>query len=242
MHNLYFLVIIFVSCILQGLSGFGFAVIAAPLGIMLLDHETTVVALTIISFALNLYLLNAIKSDIDSKLIKTLIIACFIGVPLGVYTLIYVNDNILKLIVGIATLIFSILFLITKNKIKQSTTTTSFVGFITGFLQSSIGVGGPPAVLLLNAYDLNPKEIKKKLAILFLCTSLFSLPLFFWNGILTISRIQLGLMAIPFALFGGWVGNNLSDKFPKLIIKILMLSIVIIISIQLIYNSIINLW
>jgi uncharacterized membrane protein YfcA len=53
---------------LQGVSVFGFAVIAAPLGLFFYDPVTLVVIFAVISIFLNAYLSLKIKTHLDNKL------------------------------------------------------------------------------------------------------------------------------------------------------------------------------
>jgi uncharacterized membrane protein YfcA len=236
LNTLLFLLVIFVSCILQGITGFGFAVLAAPLGFLFFDQQTIVVVLTIISLVLNTFLLQKIKSKVDKKFVVKLLIPGLIGVPLGVIALTAIDGNILKLAAGILALVFVIILLFPRAKIKENNVLTVFVGALTGFLQSSIGLSGPPIVLVLTGYSLEVKQMRKTLAIVFLFLSIISLPLFLYKNILTWDRLLLGAMSIPLVIIGGNIGNKISDKVPKEAFRILTLLMVLAASIQVIYN------
>ena len=63
-----FVGVIFFASILQGITGFGFALIAAPLALLLVSKTTNVVSLTLVSLALNAFLLWHVRSALNKRL------------------------------------------------------------------------------------------------------------------------------------------------------------------------------
>lgn len=229
-----FLLCIFVSCILQGITGFGFALVAAPLVLLFYDQQTTVVVLTLISFILNLFLIRKIKSEVDKTLIFKILLLGVVGVFVGVLALVTINPNVLKLAACILAIIFTLILLSPKNNLKENNLLTYFTGFITGFLQSSIGLSGFPLVLILTGYQLEIKKMRRTLAIIFFYLSIISLPLFLWKNILTWDRFFLGVLSLPFVIIGGNIGNSISDKVPKGLFKIISLMLILVVSVEII--------
>jgi hypothetical protein len=234
MTTILFLLCIFASCILQGITGFGFALLAAPLVLLFYDQQTTVVVLTLVSFVLNFFLIKKIKAEVDKTLIIKILGFGFVGVFMGVLALVTINPNILKLIACILASIFSLVLFSPRNKIAESNGPTFSAGLITGFLQSSIGLSGFPLVLILTGYGLEIKKMRRTLAIIFFFLSVFSLPLFLWKNILTWDRFILGLFCIPLVIIGGNIGNWISDKVPAKFFRLLSLVLILAVSLQII--------
>ncbi len=226
--------IVFVACILQGITGFGFAVLAAPLGLLVLDHQSVIVSLAIVSLMLNLYLAKTVKTQVDKEITYELIVAGLIGVPLGVVGVTLLSNNLVKLITGILAVVFAVLLLTTKRKFHKNPWLTRSIGFLTGVLQSSIGLSGPPVVMMLVGYGLDQKVMRKCLAILFFCLSLATLLLYGWNKFLDFERVGLGILMIPMAVFGGWLGNAVSAKISKKMFRLLILMVVLVAAVQMI--------
>lgn len=226
-------IFVFISSILQGITGFGFAVIAAPLILSIYDIQTTVVILTIVSFILNSYLSIKLKNQYNKRVLLKLIFWGSIGIPLGIFITTIIPTNTIKVIVSVLSMLFVVLIYIPKMYIKPNNLITYATGLLTGILQSSIGVSGPPVVLMLTSYKISPLEMKKILAIFFLTLSTLSLPLFFYKGILTIERGTLGLLMIPITIFGGFIGNLIAKKISVPKFRLITLSLVVISSVQL---------
>jgi len=237
MSTFYFLLAIFISCVLQGITGFGFAVLAAPLGLLFFDQPTITVALSVIGLVLNGYLVRKIETKINKKIVLHLIISGLIGIPLGVLALTSLDANLLKLIVGILAIIFALLLILPKTRIKEKFPLTFSLGGLTGFLQSSVGLSGPPIVLLLLSYGLKPKELRKILAVVFLVLNIVTLPLLFWKDVLTLQGLFLGLMTIPVVIFGAALGNSISNHISQNLLRWLTLAIIVAAGIHLIIKT-----
>lgn len=223
---------VLLASILQGVTGFGFAIIAAPLILSLYDAQTTIVILTIISLTLNTYLSNKIKTNYNKDILVKLITFGAIGIPLGIFIISTISPNTLKITASVLSILFALFIYIPKTHIKENTILTYLTGLVTGILQSSVGISGPPVVLLLTSYKLNPIEMKKILALFFLFLSTISLPLFFYKNILNIDRFNIAILMVPIAITGGFIGNKLAKKIPSQKFRLIALALVIISSIQ----------
>lgn len=232
------LIIAFGSSILQGITGFGFALIACPLCLLYFSQSTVVVVLTVISFVLNIFLLKKINADVDKKLIRTLIISGLIGVPIGVFALTRINPSILKLSVAGMSLLCAFIMMSSKIRIKENSILTTSVGTLTGFLQASIGLSGPPIALTLTSYGMETTSMRKTLAIFFLALNIISLPLFLMNNILTTDKFLLAISTIPVVLIGGQLGNKFAGLLPQSTFKYLTIIMVIGLSVQMIVKTI----
>lgn len=245
MQSIVFLTVVFVSCLMQGITGFGFALLATPLGLLFYDQKALVVILTIISFVLNTYLLVKIEAEFDRKLAKHLLISGLVGVPVGVAILTFIPSDVLKIIAaGMATVFGFILFRNQKEKTEivseknlHNVKINSIMGFVTGLLQSSVGLSGPPLVLLLTRYELHPKAMRKTLALLFLSFSTFSLPIFMVKNVVSVKDVSTGLAAVPLVVFGGYLGNKVSEKVPKNVFRLVTLLLVLFSSLHVILNT-----
>lgn len=215
MELAYFIAVILVASILQGITGFGSALVAAPLLLLLIDKTTSVVALSFVSIALNGFLLATIKYPIDRKTFYNLLIPILTGLPVGIFILQALDINLLRLIVGVLSIMFAFLLFSNKLRVENSKSMRIFSGWFSGILHTSTGVGGPPVVLLLASENTDKDEMRKTLALIFLSMSIVSVFLFFLTSNLTDKSILYGTYAIPAAFIGGYVGNIVSKKVSQ---------------------------
>lgn len=215
MELYYFLAIILVASILQAITGFGGALIAAPLLLLFFDKTTSVVSLAFVSIVINALLLYSIRRPIDRKTFYDLFIPSLIGLPIGLFILNNFSAGALRIFVGGLSLIFAILLFSKSFTIQSSKLRRIFAGFFSGVLRTSVGLNSPPVVLLLASENTDKDEMRKTLAFLFFWMSILSVVLFFFTDYLTKEVWGYALWSIPAALIGGWIGNAISKKVSQ---------------------------
>ena len=119
--NLYFfLVIMLLACFYQGLTGFGAALIATPLSLLVLDKFTVVTSLIVIGLALNAFLSWKIKQSLNLTLLQPLCLASVIGMPFGIWILNAVSINLIKIIAGSLALLSMLIISFTKISLPRT--------------------------------------------------------------------------------------------------------------------------
>lgn len=219
------------SCFLQGVTGFGSALILAPVASLFFDPSTNIIFLMTISVVLNLWSSVSIRASLDFKFLVRILLFSFIGVFVGINLLQRLDPNYIKVFVYVSSIIFSIILMFTGEKIKSNNKFESVVGFVTGFLQSTTGISGPPLVLFLNSMHLSHPQIKRNIALILLFTSTLGLTILNYHNTLTLDKLYLGLMAIPVVVVFSWLGNKASEYINHDLIRILSLIIIIILSV-----------
>lgn len=212
MEYFYLFIIICFSAFLHSLTGFGFAILAVPLCFLFFDQSATLVIVTFVSFFLNLYLLWKIKVKPDFSLLRQLLISGLMGVPIGVMVLLMTETTILKLVTVFFIFIFFLLSIFSNLNLRRSNYTTVNLGFLTGILQSSVGLNGPILAILLNSYGLDSQQTRKTLVSVFFVLSSFALPLFMVNNIFDVYKLNLSLLSLPAVAIGAFLGDFLSGK------------------------------
>jgi len=226
MELLFFIIIITFACFLQGIVGFGFALIAAPLVLIFLEKETVVSSMLIVGIIINGFLIKKIQKPVNYKIIAFLFLASLIGMPLGIRILNTIPMNSMKVLVGTLVIIFAIILSFQKIRLPKSDFLTLIAGFISGLLNTSTSMSGPPAVLLLTGENLQKDEFRKTLACFFFLMSVVSLTLFITNKIITFQRVIFGLISIPLVFLGAFLGDKMATKMPQKIFRFLVLGIV----------------
>lgn len=237
MALIYFLIVNFFASVYQGINGFGFFLIAAPLGLLFLDKFTVVISLTIISVLLNSFLIRKIHHPIHWKLLLTLLLASLVGMPFGLWLLTSASIEIIKIVAGSLAIIFTFLIVLQKSSFHTNRFTTVLAGAVSGTLQTSIGMSGPPVVLLLAGSGKEKNEMRKTLVTYFLFLNFISLPFFFSSGEFTWDHVKISIFALPFVLIGGYVGNKLAHKLSQKTYRIIALVTVVVTGLISIYSG-----
>ncbi|MEA2701334.1 MAG: uncharacterized protein QOE22_43 [Candidatus Parcubacteria bacterium] len=226
MELLGFLAIIALAAILQGITGFGFALIAAPLALLFVDKSAAVVALTFVSIALNALLLWRVRGAIDLRQFRTLFIASLFGLPIGLAILKTIDLHTLRVLVGGVSVLFAFLLYRKVRLAVRSGHAVTLAGFLSGVLHTSMSMSGPPVALLLAGRDTEKNAARRTFAAFFLAMSLFSVLLFAATRTLNQDNLTLGLWGIPAALFGGYIGVRFAHKVSQRQFTALVLALV----------------
>jgi len=233
-----FLIILFASTI-QGMTSFGFSLIAVPLLGIFLPLKDFVPMLVLYSFIMGLGLYIKLPGKCNKKRILILAISGLSSTFFGIYMLKFVDNSILKLVVGLVILISSILMLFgIRIKVKVKILGDIIAGVASGFLNGSVSLSGPPIILLLSNEDTEKETFRKTLTTYFLLLNLISLPMFFLNGLLTWDIALRSLISLPALLAGMFLGLIIGNKISDGHFKKLTLGLIFILGIMSILSAI----
>ena len=210
--EVYIFFVVLLSSFLQTTTGFGYAIITAPLLALVLSAKETVMLVLLTALIICIFLLKATKNQGSFKTIAPLIIASIIGAIPGAYLMTRISNDGLKLFIGI--LLFVVTLALWKNytfPVKHNKSMESIVGFIGGFLTTTTGVTGPPVILYyLNAKaEENKVEFRANLARFFLLINIASVIFSYLAGTLNFSELWLyTLVALPALYAGFYIGEK----------------------------------
>ena len=217
------------SAALQGLTGFGFSILAVPLITLFISPKTAVPILLIYSMIINIVVLYSARRSVNLKKIWILLVAGIITMPLGTHLLVIMNENLLKIFIGSMIFIFGILLLIGfRKQFSNEKVAMLPVGMLSGLLGGSISISGPPIILFLSNQNVDKHAFRGNLAAYFFILNLFTVPVYYVNGLLTNEVWIYSLNFLPGLLVGVFVGNLLShkiknDHFKKLTLVLLII-------------------
>ena len=134
--------------LVQGLTGFGLALVSVSILINFLSPKLVVPTVVILSIFTNIIILFEARKWVDLRRIWPLMMAGIVGMPLGTYLLVVLDASILKVFIGAVIALFAIAFLMGfKKQIRNEKLAFAPVGFISGLLQGSTSLSGPPIIL-----------------------------------------------------------------------------------------------
>jgi uncharacterized membrane protein YfcA len=105
----------FASALLYAISGFGFAVLAAPLFLLFLDPPRAIQLVIIISTVLSIVVLRGLLSAIAPWLLLRLALGSLVGVPLGLVAFRYADPILVRAAAGAIIFGFAILMAVSRR-------------------------------------------------------------------------------------------------------------------------------
>ena len=115
---LYILLIIFIATLVRSTFGFGESLIAVPLLIFFIPLEIAVPLSVLISIVVAAIVVVQDKKQIHFYIAKWLIIYTAMGIPIGLYLLLYGNEALIKSILGAIIILYSIYSLFSNRTIR----------------------------------------------------------------------------------------------------------------------------
>lgn len=208
-------IIIFFAAMIQGVTSFGFSLIAVPLLALLMPLDIIVPMLVLFSLILNILVYSKIDGHINKKQIAILIFCGLISIPIGIYGLSVVDDKIIKLVVGLIIVVSALAMQFGfKVTFKRQNIAYGLTGFLSGILNGASSLSGPPVILLLSNEGADKNNFRKTLATYFMTLNLFSIPMFLLSGFLTGEVMLDSIKLFPALLVGTLLGIKLGDKIP----------------------------
>ena len=224
---LFIALIVFAAGFVQGLSGFGSALIALPLLSLFLPMRFVVPFIILIGFSINLMLLREYRGHVNVSGSSLLIAGSLPGIPLGVLTLAACPEWILQLVLG-WLLMFISLSSISKHS-PQSTPGRGWAlisGLISGWLGGSLGTSGPPTIIYLSSQPWPKEVIKATLVSYFFVSGLFVIGMQAVQGFFTSPVLSAYLLSLPVLFLGVACGSTSFKRIGQaqyiLIINVLL--------------------
>ena len=220
--------IIFLAALTQSITGFGFAIVSMSFLPGVVDLQSAVPLVTLVSIVGNIVIWYSYRRDCNFKTIKQLTIATLIATPIGVLFLDYLPEAIaLK---GLGILIFSYVlydgFNLTLPSFKSASWAYLFGG-MSGILNGAYTVGGPPLIIYANCNHWQPREFKGNLTAIFFFSSLLAAITHSMQGNITIAVGRLAIYSFPGFALGLWLGIVLSKSINPVVFKRITLALLL---------------
>ncbi len=144
-------IIVFLAALQQSLSGFGFALVAMPLLVQLLGIR--VAAPLVAALGLTLTTINSFRwrREMELKEIRRLGVWMALGIPLGIWGIITLNESFVKAVLGLLLVGYALFALFKPDKLPTISRHWAYpAGFLAGILSGAYNTPGPPLVLYGN--------------------------------------------------------------------------------------------
>jgi uncharacterized membrane protein YfcA len=214
----------FSSALLYAISGFGFAVLAAPLFLLFLDPARAIQLVIIISTALSIVVLRGLLPAIAPRLLLRLALGSLVGLPLGLAAFRYADPILVRAAAGGMIFGFAILMAVSRRRSgqpaqdKQWTAFTTSPGLdfaagaVSGFAGALVGQPGPPVLNYLLLAGAAARTVRATLLAFFALSYGVTLASHAATiGILAPTWLAAGFL-IPFAFLGGLAGRPMGDR------------------------------
>lgn len=224
------LLVVFISTIFRAAFGFGGALISVPLLSFWISIEMAVALSVLITTTVAAVIVAYNWRKIHLRSVGWLLLFTFIGIPAGLLLLLYVNEQIVKIMLGIFITSFSI-YLLTGRKLKELETENMAwligCGLSAGVFGGAYGLNGPPLIIYGAKRRWDSHNFRASLQAYFLISSIVTIIGYGCTGLLTKHLMHYYALSlpvlIPSVLLGNLIHNRLHrDAFLKYVYSILL--------------------
>lgn len=218
---------LFFAGLVQGLTGFGFALVSVPILSLFISPKTVAPIMILYTVGTNLIILYHARHAIQPKRIWVLALAGIIGVPVGARLLVVMSPDDLRLFIGVTVVIAAVVMAMgIRFHVKRERLASGPVGFVSGILSGSIAVGGPPVILFFANQGIPRETFRANITLYFLAISVVANVTFFSSGLITSEAVSYAGWFSPGLLLGVLVGNRFTHRLPERVFRVVALLIV----------------
>ena len=213
----------------QAHSGFGFALLLVPFSGALIGTKETVLLAAVLALAMNALQSFRLRAFVQRRTASVLAVGSFVGMPAGVAVLLLANPSVLKAGTALAVLAATALLATGARLPAGGARSDLAAGMVSGVLNTSTGISGPPVALYLQGRLLPASEFRGTIAAFFFVTSIGALVLLALLAGIETKVVTVSLLSLPFLFAGSTAGNVLFARtseahFRRVVLAVLALS------------------
>lgn len=224
------ILIVLLAGFTQGLTSFGFALVAVPILSGFIPISQVVPVVVVLCLGTNALILLQCWRSVELSKIWLLVLASLIGAPLGTQALLHIEASTLKLLVGILIVLISLLMLSGKTfPVRSERRAMLPVGFMSGFLNGSISMSGPPVALFMSNQGADKAVFRANITAYGIILNLVTLVSFWCSNLLTGSVLHFCAWLVPTMVAGVLLGSvavsRISQpRFRRLTLLLILMS------------------
>jgi len=183
---------------MRGFSGFGGALVIVPVLSILFTPREAVAMHAVLEIPGVLQLMPIAVRYAERRVVVPMIAALIAAIPFGVWLLVVVDQNSMRIVISIAVLLMVALVATNWRYTGPTQIPASFgIGVVGGLFQGSTGVGGPPIVAVLLARDEVTDMTRANVIAMMGSLTLVALPILWFYDLLTPRVLLVGIIAAP---------------------------------------------
>ncbi|HEY7328324.1 MAG TPA: sulfite exporter TauE/SafE family protein [Gemmataceae bacterium] len=205
--------VIFLATMIRSTFGFGEALVAVPLLSLLMPVEVAVPLATLLSITVAAVVVVQDWHKIHFQSAGWLMISTLFGIPLGLWLLTAVAERVVKAILALVIIGFSLYCLVCRSPYQLKNDRLAWVfGFGAGILGGAYGMNGPPLVVYGSLRHWSPEQFRATLQGYFLPASLLGMCGYWMAGLWTRPVTHYYLWSLPLTLAAVFLGRLINQR------------------------------
>ncbi|HRQ37634.1 MAG TPA: sulfite exporter TauE/SafE family protein [Chloroflexota bacterium] len=227
-------VIVFAAVFVQAATGFGLALVSMPLLTAVLGLPIAAPLMSIVGLVVEFILLVHFREAVNLRAVRGLVLAAFIGTPVGLYLLRVVDPAMGARVLGLIVAAYAAYALVSPYLPRLAHPRWAWLfGFTAGVIGGLYNTSGPPVIIYGSCRRWPPAEFKGNLQGFFLPTGLLVLVGHLLEGNITPIVWHNGWLALPGAAVGLFMGGILGERLPAAAFRKVVLFLLLLIGLRL---------
>ncbi|AMD01651.1 sulfite exporter TauE/SafE family protein [Halomonas chromatireducens] len=207
--------VLMLGAFVQRATGFGLAVIGAPL-LLMLEPRLVPVILVLFGFMVSLMMVRQYWHEVRVGEIGMALVGRLPGNGLGLWLLLTAPMVVLEKLIA-ASVLFAVAVTLFRLRLPVNGATLFGAGVLSGIFGTVAAIGGPPIVLLL--HGLSPDRLRGNLAAFFIITSLLTLATLALAGQVQLWHLWLALTFLPAVLAGNALADRIAHRLDRRLLQ-----------------------
>jgi hypothetical protein len=225
--------VVFLTHFLEGITGFGCTVLALPFAIMLVGTKQAVPVLLFLALLLAIYIVSLDHKRIVWKEFFKIVVFVGIGLPFGIFTFGYFNENVLRWILGVFMVAVAarglLSYIVRLNESRLPKWVLNLLLVAGGFIHGVFSSGGPLVVIYAKTALADKTNFRATISMLWLTLNTVMLIQGVASGRMTPEIWRIVGICLPFlaagALAGNWAHRHIKDRyFSQIVYTVLLVS------------------
>jgi len=240
MLEILFWVVAFIAAVLGTMAGFGISTILLPVALLFQDFRTALVLVAIFHISGNVGRITFFRGGVNRRLMVTFGIPSVLLTFTGALLVNYASQQILRLVLGVFLLAYSLLSLAKPDLSISSNPRNSLLGgFIYGFFSGLIGTGGLLRGAVLTAFHLEKSVYISTSGAISFMVDLTRVPVYLASGFLLPPFYYVVPILFLVAISGSYMGKKVVTKISQETFRKIILTAISLLSLILVYDGII---
>jgi len=208
-------IIVFLATLIRSALGFGEALVAVPLLALRLPVAIAAPLAVLISVVVAAVVMLQDWRHVHLRSASKLILTSLPGIPVGVLLLARGDQHLVKSLLGVLIIAFSVYSLLVGKKRHLSEDHRGWLvscGFLSGVLGGAYGMNGPPLAIYGSLRGWSPQHFRATLQGYFLPASLIGLAAYAAAGLWTTAITRYFFVSLPVVLLAVLLGRAINQR------------------------------
>jgi uncharacterized membrane protein YfcA len=205
--------VLFLATVIRSAFGFGEALVAVPLLALAIPVEVAAPVAVLVSITVALIIVTQDWRHIHMRSALWLVIPTLFGIPLGLFVLKTVSEQVVKAFLAVVIIAFSAWSLMPRAHFKlHNERLAGLFGFLAGVLGGAYGMNGPPLAMYGSLRQWPPANFRATLQGYFLPASVAGMAGYWMAGLWTPTVNRFYLLSLPGVFVGIFLGRVINRR------------------------------